>query len=116
MGDFNRDAWNNFVNTTIMPLARSIEQEMTKKLLFKTDWFFQFNSWSLYSYSVNELVSAGAEMVDRMALRRNEWRGWLNLPPDPDMNELLALENYLPADRLGDQGKLVQNGGDSDGT
>ena len=116
VGDFNRDAWNNFVNTTIMPLARSIEQEMTKKLLFKTDWFFQFNSWSLYSYSVNELVSAGAEMVDRMALRRNEWRGWLNLPPDPDMNELLALENYIPADRLGDQGKLTQNGGENNGT
>lgn len=116
VGDFNRDAWNNFVNTTIMPLARSIEQEMTKKLLYSPDLFFRFNSWSLYSYSINELVSAGAEMVDRMALRRNEWRGWLNLPPDADMNELLALENYIPADRLGDQEKLVQNGGDSGGT
>ena len=112
VGDFSRDQWNNFVNTTIMPLARSIEQEMTKKLLLNPNWFFRFNSWSLYSYSITELVSAGAEMVDRMALRRNEWRGWLNLPPDADMNELLALENYLPADRLGDQGKLVQNGGD----
>lgn len=112
VGDFNRDQWNNFVNTTIMPLARSIEQEMTKKLLLNPNWFFRFNSWSLYSYSITELVSAGAEMVDRMALRRNEWRGWLNLPPDAEMNELLALENYLPADRLGDQGKLVQNGGD----
>ena len=115
VGDFNRDQWNNFVNTTIMPLARSIEQEMTKKLLLNPNWFFRFNSWSLYSYSITELVSAGAEMVDRMALRRNEWRGWLNLPPDADMNELLALENYLPIDRLGDQGKLVQNGGESVG-
>lgn len=115
VGDFHREQWNNFVNTTIMPLARSIEQEMTKKLLFSPNWFFRFNSWSLYSYSITELVSAGAEMVDRMALRRNEWRGWLNLPPDPDMNELLALENYLPQDRLGDQAKLVQNGGESVG-
>ena len=112
VGEFNRDQWNNFVNTTIMPLARSIEQEMTKKLLYSPGWFFRFNSWSLYSYSITELVSAGAEMVDRMALRRNEWRGWLNLPPDPDMTELLALENYIPANRLGDQGKLVQNGGE----
>ena len=112
VGDFSRDQWNNFVNTTIMPLARSIEQEMTKKLLLNPNWFFRFNSWSLYFYSITELVSAGAEMVDRIALRRNEWRGWLNLPPDPEMNELLALENYLPSDRLGDQGKLVQNGGD----
>lgn len=112
VGDFSRDQWNNFVNTTIMPLARSIEQEMTKKLLLNPNWFFRFNSWSLYSYSITELVSAGAEMVDRIALRRNEWRSWLNLPPDAEMNELLALENYLPSDRLGDQGKLVQNGGD----
>ena len=107
VGDFNRDAWNNFVNTTIMPLARNIEQEMTKKLLYSPSWFFRFNSWSLFSYSITELVSAGAEMVDRMALRRNEWRSWLNLPPDKDMNELLALENYIPADRLGDQNKLT---------
>ena len=47
-----------------------------------------------------------------MALRRNEWRSWVNMPPDADMNELLALENYIPQDRLGDQGKLVQNGGE----
>lgn len=110
VGEFNRDAWNNFINTTIMPLARGIEQELTKKLLLFPEWFFRFNNWSLFSYSITQLVSAGAEMVDRMALRRNEWRGWLNLPPDPEMDELLALENYLPADRLGDQGKLVQGG------
>lgn len=113
VGDFNRDAWNNFINTTIMPLARLIEQELTKKLLYSPDLFFRFNSWSLYSYSINELVTAGAQMVDHLALRRNEWRGWLNLPPDPDMNELLALENYIPANRLGDQSKLV--GGEKDG-
>ncbi|MBS6366851.1 MAG: phage portal protein [Clostridiales bacterium] len=111
VGDFNRDAWNNFVNATIMPLARSIEQELSKKLLFSGELFFRFNSWSLFSYSITELVSAGAEMIDRMALRRNEWRSWVNMPPDTEMDELLALENYLPADRLGDQGKLVQNGG-----
>ena len=107
IGEFDRDAWNNFINATIMPLARVIEQELTKKLLWAEDLFFRFNSWSLYSYSIPELVSAGAEMVDRMALRRNEWRGWLDLPPDAEMTELLALENYIPADRLGDQSKLT---------
>lgn len=112
IGDFHREAWNNFINSTIMPIAKSMEQELTKKLLYTPNWFFRFNSWSLYSYSINEMVSAGAEMVDRMALRRNEWRSWVNMPPDADMNELLALENYIPQDRLGDQGKLVQNGGE----
>ena len=107
VGDFHREAWNNFINATIMPIARILEQEFTKKLLVSPVLFFRFNSWSLYSYSITELVSAGAEMVDRMALRRNEWRSWVNMPPDPDMNELLALENYIPADRLGDQEKLT---------
>lgn len=111
IGDFHRDAWNNFISSTIMPIAKSIEQEMTKKLLYDPAWFFRFNPWSLYNYSITEMVSAGAEMVDRMALRRNEWRSWVNMPPDPDMNDLLALENYVPADKLGDQNKL--NGGDN---
>lgn len=112
--EFNRDAWNNFINATIMPIAREMEQELTKKLLLNPNWFFRFNSWSLFSYSVTELVSAGAEMVDRMSMTRNEWRSWMNLPPRADMNELLALENYIPADRLGDQSKLLPNGGESD--
>ena len=111
IGDFQRDAWNNFINSTIMPIAKSIGQEMTKKLLYDPAWFFRFNPWSLYNYSITEMVSAGAEMVDRMALRRNEWRSWVNMPPDPDMNDLLALENYVPADKLGDQNKL--NGGEN---
>lgn len=110
IGDFQRDAWNNFINSTIMPIAKNIEQEMTKKLLYNPNWFFRFNPWSLYNYSITEMVQAGSEMVDRMALRRNEWRSWVNMPPDPDMNELLALENYVPADKLGDQAKL--NGGE----
>ena len=112
VGTFNRDEWNNFINSQIMPIARMIEQELTKKLLYSPNRFFRFNSWSLFSYSITELVSAGAEMVDRLALRRNEWRSWVNMPPDPEMNELIALENYLPASKLGDQKKLIQDGGE----
>ena len=112
VGTFNRDEWNNFINSQIMPIARMIEQELTKKLLYSPNRFFRFNSWSLFSYSITELVSAGSEMVDRMALRRNEWRSWVNMPPDPEMNDLLALENYVPAEKLGDQKKLIQDGGE----
>lgn len=112
VGEFKQDEWNNFIDSTIMPIALMVQQELTKKLLYSPDYYFKFNQRSLYTYSLQETISAGAEMVDRMALRRNEWRDWVGLPPDSEMNELLALENYLPADRLGDQGKLVQNGGD----
>ena len=112
VGEFKQEEWNNFIDSTIMPVALIIQQELTKKLLYSPDYYFKFNQRSLYTYSLQETISAGSEMVDRMALRRNEWRDWVGLPPDSEMNELLALENYLPADRLGDQGKLVQNGGD----
>ena len=112
VGEFKQDEWNNFIDSTIMPVAQMIQQELTKKLLYSPDYYFKFNPRSLYNYSLQETISAGAEMVDRMALRRNEWRDWVGMPPDADMNELLALENYIPADRLGDQGKLVQNGGE----
>ena len=110
VGEFKQDEWNNFIDSTIMPIALSIQQEFTKKLLYSPDYYFKFNQRSLYTYSLQETISAGTEMVDRMALRRNEWRDWIGLPPDKEMTELLALENYIPADRLGDQGKLIQNG------
>lgn len=116
VGEFKKEAWNNFIDTTIMPLAQMIQQVLTKGLLIKPEWYFKFNPRSLYNYSLTEVVSAGGELVDRMAMRRNEWRDWAGLPPDAEMTELLALENYIPANRLGDQGKLVQNGGEENGT
>ena len=114
VGEFHRDEWNSFVNTTIMPLAQIIQQELTRKLLDDPALFFRFNPRSLLNYSVDELVKAGREMVDRMAMRRNEWRDWMGLEPDPDMDELLALENYIPADRLGDPATRIGEGGESE--
>lgn len=110
VGDFDKNAWNNFVGATIMPLAKMIEQELTKKLLISPTRYFRFNVRSLYNYDLAEIVSAGSAMVDRMAMRRNEWRDWIGLAPDSEMDEILALENYLPADRLGDQKKLNGEG------
>lgn len=110
VGDFDKNAWNNFVGATIMPLAKMIEQELTKKLLISPTRYFRFNVRSLYNYDLTEIVSAGSAMVDRMAMRRNEWRDWIGLAPDSEMDEILALENYLPADRLGDQKKLNEEG------
>lgn len=107
VGEFKRETWNNFVSTIIMQVSQVIEQELTRKLLIGKDWFWRFNSRSLYNYSLDEIIKAGSAMVDRMAMDRNEWRAWLNLQPREDMQELLALENFIPADRLGDQKKLV---------
>ena len=117
VGAYNEQEYNNFVATKLPFITQIIEQELTRKLLPQGDLFFRFNARSLHNYSMDEMVKAGAEMVDRMAMRRNEWRELLGFPPDDEMDELLALENYIPADKLGDQKKLKNpgEGGANDG-
>jgi len=110
VGSFDREEYNNFIGSRILGKAKAIEQELTRKLLYSPDLYWRFNPRSLYSYSLQDIVSAGSAMVDRMAMRRNEWRDWIGMSPDPEMDELLALENYIPASMLGQQKKLI--GGD----
>lgn len=106
VGNFDAREYNWFISNKVMRVARIIQQEFTRKILVSPDRYWRFNPRSLKSYDLPEIVSAGKDMIDRMSLRRNEWRDWLGFPPDADMEELLALENFIPADRLGDQKKL----------
>ena len=110
IGDFKLDEYQHFVTTRLMAVARIIEQTMTRGILWSPDLYLSFNPRSLYNYSLTDLVNVGTQMIDHMAMRRNELRDWLGLPPDEEMDELLALENYIPADRLGDQKKLEEGG------
>lgn len=115
VGEFNANEFNWFVATRVMAIARIIEQELTRKLLISPDMYFRLNNRSLLNYNITEVVNAGKELVDRIAMRRNEWRDWLGLPPDPEMDEMLALENYIPAGMLGQQKKLEKTGGNDGG-
>lgn len=110
VGEFKLEEYQHFVTTRLMAVARVIEQTLTRGILYSPDYYLSFNPRSLYNYSLTDLISVGKEMVDRMAMRRNELRDWLGLPPDPEMDELLALENFIPANRLGDQKKLKEGG------
>lgn len=119
-GPYSKAEHNNFIDTSIRSFSMVVEQELTNKLLTSADMYYHLNPRSLYSYTLPELIAAGESMVDRVAMRRNEWRDWLGIEPDDDMEELLALENYIPAKDAANQKKLIQKevtaqtGGDSD--
>ena len=111
VGNFNKDEYNNFINSVIMPIAKSIEQEMTKKLVYSPTWYFKFNFKSLMQYDLGELTTHVKEMVAGGMLNRNEGRNAFDYSPVDGLNDYVVLENYIPVADVGNQKKL--KGGDN---
>lgn len=106
VGEFNKTEYNNFVNTTVMSIATTITQTLTRDLLLSSNRYFKLNPRSLFSYNITELSEVARQMTNSTAMRRNEWRDWLGMAPDPEMEELIVLENFIPQEKIGDQNKL----------
>lgn len=108
VGEYNKDAWNSFVQNTIRPIATGIQQEMTKKLILNPRWYLRFNTLSLMDWDLNTIYNVFGGLKQQGVVTGNEVRDRLGLEPLDGLDVLTILENYLPVDRLGDQKKLVE--------
>lgn len=106
-GDYNRDEWNAFIQSTIMTICKSIASEMTKKLIIKPEWYLQFNVWSLIDYDLKTVSDVLLSGSDRGYVNGDEWRDRMHMSP-AGLKEYRILENYIPFDMSGKQKKLIQ--------
>lgn len=106
VGTYTAAEWNNFISAKIRPIAMTIQQEMTKKLLINPKWYWKFNMASLYSYDIKTLSDVYSGLYVKGIVDGNEVREKLSMSPREGLDQLVVLENYIPLDKIGDQKKL----------
>lgn len=106
IGSYNKDEWNAFIQSTIMPIAKSIAAELTKKLILSPKWYLRFNIWSLMDYDLKAVSDVLLQGSDRGFVNGDEWRDRVHLPP-AGLTEYRVLENYIPGNMSGKQKKLI---------
>lgn len=95
VGAFREEEFRWFVATQVMPIAHTIQQTLTMGLLYSPSRYFRLNNWSLLNYDLSKVNSICQTMTKAAAMRRNEWRDKMGMPYDPEMDDMLILENYL---------------------
>lgn len=108
VGEFKREEWNSFIMHTIKPICTEIQQELTKKLIINPRWYLRFNYRSLLDWDIKTIFDVYGGMGERGWATGNEVRDLLSMSPLEGLDELTALENYIPVDKLGQQKKLLQ--------
>lgn len=110
VGEYNKEAWNSFVQNTVRPIALGIAQEMTKKLILSPSWYLRFNIQSLMDWDIQTIANVYGSLSDRGFVTGNEVRDRVGMSPKEGLDELRVLENYIPYDMAALQKKLVQEG------
>lgn len=106
VGDYNKDAWNNFIQTKVRSICLNITQELTRKLILNPKWYLKFNIRSLMDWDLKTLYEVYGGLTDRGIVTGNETRNILGMSPKEGLDELSVLENYIPLDMIGAQKKL----------
>ena len=110
VGDYDQTAWNAFIASTVRVIAEEIEQELTRKLILNTKWYFKFNILSLMDWDVSTIADVFGSLSDRGFVTGNEVRDRIGMSPKEGLDELRILENYIPYDMSALQKKLIQEG------
>lgn len=114
VGDYNKDAWNNFIQNTIKPICISIQQELTKKLIISEKMYLKFNVLSLLDWDIKEIYDVFGGLADKGIVTPNEVRDRIGMNQLEGLDTLRILENYIPVDDIGNQKKLNKGGNDNE--
>lgn len=111
VGEYNKDAWNNFILNTIKPICISIQQELTKKLIISEKMYLKFNVLSLLDWDIKEIYEVFGGLADKGIVTPNEVRDRIGMNQLEGLDTLRILENYIPVEDIGNQSKLNNAGG-----
>lgn len=114
VGDYDKEAWNNWISSWVKIIAQEIEQELTKKLIINPNWYWKFNILSLMDWDIKTIADVFGGLSDKGFITGNEVRDRIGMSPLEGLDELRILENYIPMGMIGQQGKLIQAGGEDD--
>lgn len=112
VGEYNKDEWNNFIQSTIKILTLGINQELTKKLIISPKMYLRLNHLSLLDWDIETIYKVFAGLSDKGIVTGNEVRDRIGMEQLEGLDELRILENYIPSDMIGAQKKLIQGGED----
>lgn len=114
VGEYDKNAWNAFVQNTVRPIALSIAQEMTKKLIISPNWYLKFNTLSLMDWDLQTIADVYGGLSDRGFVTGNEVRDRIGMSPADGLDEFRVLENYIPYEMSSKQKKLIQGEADDE--